>query len=259
MGEKRLGGKVAVVTGGGSGIGQAICTRFAEEGAKVGILEISTEKAVETTRIIEAAGGQSWAFACDVSQQAEVLGGFAHIAENIGSIDIAVNNAGVGHIGTVETTTEADMDRLYAINIKGVYNGCKAAVAQMKSRGGTILNMASSVSLVGIPDRFGYSMSKGAVMTMTYSVACDYLNEKIRCNCIAPARVHTPFVDDYLAKNYPGEEKQMFKQLEKAQPIGRMATPQEIANLAVYLCSDESDFITGTLFPIDGGFMSLRP
>lgn len=174
-------------------------------------------------------------------------------------IHILVNNAGVSHIGTVETTPETDFDRLVRVNIKGFYNCMQAVVPHMRERGGgVILNMASIAGSAGLADRFGYSMTKGAVIAMTYSVARDYLAHNIRCNCISPARVHTPFVDDYLKKNYPGREQEMFGKLEKAQPIGRMAEPAEVASLALFLCSDEASFITGVDYPLDGGFFNLR-
>jgi 2-keto-3-deoxy-L-fuconate dehydrogenase len=179
-----------------------------------------------------------------------------------------VNSAGVSHIGTVESTSEEDMDRLYKVNVKGVYNCLRAGIAVMRRggseeggggvKGGVIVNMCSIAATVGIPDRFAYSMTKGAVYSMTLSVAKDYLKEQIRCNCISPARVHTPFVDGFLKKNYPGKEAEMFEKLSKTQPIGRMAKPEEIAGLILYLCSDEASFITGCDYPIDGGFIKLN-
>jgi len=169
-----------------------------------------------------------------------------------------LNCAGVAHVGNLEKTAEADIDKLFQVNVKGVYNTMWACIPQMKARNsGVILNMASVAALVGIPDRFAYSMTKGAVIAMTQSVARDYISYGIRCNSISPARVHTPFVDGFLAKNYPGQEKEMFEKLSKTQPIGRMAEPDEIAKLALYLCSDEASFITGTDYPIDGGFVKL--
>jgi len=171
---------------------------------------------------------------------------------------LLINNAGVAHIGTVETTSEEDFNRLVNVNVKGVYNCLKAVIPFMKEKGGVILNMSSIASLVGIPDRFAYSMTKGAVAGMTLATARDYISNNIRCNCISPARVHTPFVDGFLAKNYSGKEKEMFEKLSKSQPIGRMAQPEEIAYLALYLCSDEASFITGCDYPIDGGFVKLN-
>jgi NAD(P)-dependent dehydrogenase (short-subunit alcohol dehydrogenase family) len=181
------------------------------------------------------------------------------IVEKTGSMDILVNNAGIAHVGTLHATSEADFDRIYAINVKGVYNGMYAVIKHMQAqKSGAILNMASIASMIGLPDRFAYSMSKGAVLTMTYTVARDYLADNIRCNCIAPARIHTPFVDGFLADNYPGKEAEMFDKLSKTQPIGRMGTPEEVAKLALYLCSDAAGFITGTNYPIDGGFVNLN-
>jgi NAD(P)-dependent dehydrogenase (short-subunit alcohol dehydrogenase family) len=175
-----------------------------------------------------------------------------------GAVNLLVNNAGISHVGTLESTSEADFDRLFRVNVKGMYNCMFALIPHMKSRGGVILNMASIAASTGVSDRFAYSMSKGAVVSMTYSVARDYLKHNIRCNCISPARVHTPLVDGYLRQNYPGREAEMFKQLSETQPIGRMAQPREVADLALFLCSDEAAFITGTDYPIDGGFFKLH-
>ena len=203
------------------------------------------------------AGGSAVAHECNVAGQSEVKEKVSSIGEKQ-SIDILINNAGIAHIGNVEQTTEADMDRLYSVNIKGVYNCIHAVIPLMKERGGVILNIASIASSVGIKDRFAYSMSKGAALTMMYSVAKDYLAYGIRCNSISPARIHTPFVDGYLKNNYPGAFEEKFKELSKTQPIGRMGKPEEVANLALYLCSNEASFITGTDFPIDGGFIRLN-
>ncbi|MBT8291671.1 MAG: SDR family oxidoreductase [Eudoraea sp.] len=252
-----LTNKRALVTGGGSGIGKAISIALAEQGAEVHILEVNAIPAKETTAEIKATGGKAQAHACDVSKQKEVIKTVNAITAD-GAIDILINNAGIAHIGNVELTTEADIDRVYQVNIKGVYNCIYACIKNMKDRGGVIINMASVAATVGISERFAYSMTKGAVLTMTYSVAKDYLTYGIRCNSISPARVHTPFVDGYLKQNYPGMEKEMFERLSQTQPIGRMGRPEEIANLAVYLCSDEASFITGTDFPIDGGFIRLN-
>ena len=248
--------RTAIVTGGGSGIGQAIARLLAARGARVAILDLAPANA--TVDAIRSDGGIASYVACDVSKQAEVARAFAEARERHGPLDILVNSAGVAHVGTVEQTTEADFDRVYAVNVKGVYNCLKFGVAEMKERGGAILNIASVASTVGIPDRFAYSMSKGAVLTMTLSVARDFVQQKIRCNCISPARVHTPFVDGFLARNYPGREAEVFEQLARTQPIGRMGKPSEIAELALFLCSDAASFITGSNYPIDGGFLTLK-
>jgi len=251
----RLNNKIAVITGGGSGIGKAIAKLFAKQGAIVHILEWNTDTANETAEEIKKGNGKALVHKCNVANQQEVLA----IFENIGAINILVNNAGIAHIGKADNTKEEDFDKVIAVNVKGVYNCIHAALPQLrKAIGGCIINMASIAAQVGIPDRFVYSTAKGAVMAMTLSVAKDYLRENIRCNSISPARVHTPFVDGFLKNNYPGKEEEMFDKLSKTQPIGRMGTPEEIAALALYLCSDEASFITGCDYLVDGGFVKLN-
>jgi 2-keto-3-deoxy-L-fuconate dehydrogenase len=253
-----LKGKTALITGGGSGIGKAIAIEFAEQGASVHILENNSSAAKETVNEIVKRGFTAHVHQADVTQYEEIN----HTVQSILAkepIHILINNAGIAHVGTAETTEEADFERLFNVNVKGVFNCVKACVPAMKKIGsGVIINMASIAGSVGIHDRFAYSMTKGAVLSMTYSIAKDYLEYGIRCNSISPARVHTPFVDGFIKKNYPGKEAQMFEKLSKTQPIGRMGTPKEIAGLALYLCSDESGFITGTDYPIDGGFIKLN-
>lgn len=250
--------KVALVTGGASGIGKSICLRLAQRNIKVLVVDLNLEAAEATVEEITNAGGNAEAYAIDVSNNTEVLALFKNINEEH-TIDILINNAGVAHIGNIEQTSESDLDRLYNINVKGVYNCISGAITAMKAqKSGVIINMASVASSVGIADRFAYSMTKGAVLTMTYSVAKDYLADGIRCNCISPGRVHTPFVDNFLEKNYADNKAEMFEKLSKSQPIGRMGTPEEIAGLVDYLCSDVAAFITGSNFPIDGGFVTLN-
>jgi 2-keto-3-deoxy-L-fuconate dehydrogenase len=254
----RLDGKLAIVTGGGSGIGRAIALRFAANGAAIRILDINKSEANSVSQQIADAGGRSSAHVCDVTNQTQVKE-IIHELSAHERVDILVNNAGISHVGTVESTTESDFDRVFRVNVKGIYNCMQAVAGCMKSSGGgVILNMASIAGSAALADRFAYSMSKGAVIAMTYSVAKDYLQHNIRCNCISPARVHTPFVDGYLQKNYPGREKEMFEKLAKSQPIGRMGKPEEVASLALFLCSDEAAFITGVDYPLDGGFFNLR-
>jgi NAD(P)-dependent dehydrogenase (short-subunit alcohol dehydrogenase family) len=254
-----LSDKVSVITGAGSGIGKSIAAVFSQHGSQVYMLDVDEEAARATEKEIHDADGKAHFIPCNVADQQEVRKVMQTIFDESGRIDILVNNAGVAHIGNVETTTEEDMDRIYNINIKGVYNCLHACIPFMKQTGGgVVLNLASVASVVAVADRFAYSMSKGAVLTMTQSVAKDYLDANIRCNSIAPGRVHTPFVDGFLKKNYPGQEQEMFEKLSKTQPIGRMGKPEEIAYLALFLCSDEAGFITGCNYPIDGGFITLN-
>ena len=253
-----LQNKTALITGGGSGIGEAIAQTFANQDAKVFIIDQNLDAANKTVEKINKKGLSAKAYKCDVSNNKNVSNVITEISKT-STIDILINNAGIAHVGNIEACEEKDLDHLYEVNIKGVYNCTRAIIPFMvKNKNGCIINLTSIASSVGIKDRFAYSMSKGAVLTMTYSIASDYINDNIRCNCISPARVHTPFVDGFIRKNYPGQEKKMFENLSKTQPIGRMGTPQEIADLALYLSSDEASFITGSNFPIDGGFVKLN-
>ncbi len=253
-----LKNKTALITGGGSGIGEAIAQTFANQDAKVYIIDKNLDDANKTANRINKKGLSAKAYKCDVSNNKNVSNVINEISKT-STIDILINNAGIAHVGNIEACEEKDLDHLYEVNIKGVYNCTRAIIPFMvKNKNGCIINLTSIASSVGIKDRFAYSMSKGAVLTMTYSIASDYINDNIRCNCISPARVHTPFVDGFIRKNYPGQEKKMFENLSKTQPIGRMGTPQEIADLALYLSSDEASFITGSNFPIDGGFVKLN-
>lgn len=250
-----LSGKTAVVTGGGSGIGRAVALRFAERGARVLLLDVDAQAAAESAALATAAGADARALSCDVSDAASVAAAFAEMAKQDLRLDILVNSAGVSHIGTLTSTDEEAFDRLYRVNVKGVYLCCREAVRRMAGHGGVIVNMASIASHIGVEERFAYSMTKGAVLTMTRSIAVDYMAQGIRCNCVSPARVHTPFVDRYLAQNYPGREAEMFERLSKYQPLGRMASADEVAMLTLYLCSDEASFITGQALPLDGGVL----
>lgn len=246
-----------MITGAASGIGKAIAEKMSAQGAEVYLLDRDSTQGEALAATLSAAGHKAHYRDCDVTDSAAT----AALLKSIGAvnqIDILVNNAGVAHVGTLENTSEADLDRLYQVNIKGVYNCSKAAIAFMKQKGGIILNLASIAASTGIADRFAYSMTKGAVRAMTYSIAKDYVSYGIRCNCISPARIHTPFVDGFISKNYPGQEAEMFEKLSKTQPIGRMGTPEEVADFAAFLCSDKASFLTGTDYPIDGGFLTLN-
>jgi 2-keto-3-deoxy-L-fuconate dehydrogenase len=252
-----LKNKTAIISGGGSGIGKAICLLFAQQGAMVYLLDIDEKGSSETVEQIKLAGGLAEFLFCAVDQETSVQ----KVIQTIVSKHpphILVNNAGIAFIGNVENTSALDFEKLFSVNVKGVYHLVKACIPYMKAEGGSILNMSSIATLVGLSDRFAYSMTKGAVAAMTLSIAKDYIKYNIRCNSISPARVHTPFVDGFIAKNYPGLEEEMFKKLSGSQPIGRMAKPEEVAALALYLCSEEASFITGTDYPIDGGFVKLN-
>jgi NAD(P)-dependent dehydrogenase (short-subunit alcohol dehydrogenase family) len=252
-----LSGKTAVVTGSGSGIGEAIARLFARQGARVALLDVDESGAAGVAEAIRTSGGMAESWPCDVSNARQVQVAFADVVARFGRLDILVNNAGVAQVGDLMATSEEDLDRVFRVNVKGVYLCSKAALPTLLAQGGgVILNMASIASVVGVPERFAYSMSKGAVLTMTLSIAVDYVKRNIRCNCICPARIHTPFVDGYVAANYPGREAETLARLAAYQPVGRMGRPDEVAALALYLCSDEAAFVTGAAYPIDGGVLA---
>ena len=253
-----LESKIAVVTGGGSGIGLAISKTFAQQGAIVDILEMDGETGEAAVKEITKTGSTASSHVCDVTQPDKVKETFDNIINSRGRLDCLINNAGIAHVGNVLTTKEEDFDRVFSVNVNGVFNCLKAGVGHMQSAGGSIVNIASTVSMMAIDDRFAYSASKGAVLTMTYSVARDFLKNNIRCNAILPARIHTPFVDGFIEKNYPGQTEEMFKKLSEAQPVGRMGKSEEVAAMAVFLCSDEASFITGCPYPVDGGTLNIR-
>ena len=251
----QLNNKIALVTGGGSGIGKEVCKVLAKQGAHVIVVDVNTDSAKGTIDEITANGNTAEALTLDVTNQAAVTTSF----EKLKSLDLLINCAGISHIGSATSTNETDFEKVFQVNVKGVYNCLHAGIPQLqKNKGGAIVNISSIAAKVGLSDRFAYSMSKGAVHAMTLSVAKDYLADNIRCNSISPARVHTPFVDGFLKKNYPGKEAEMFEKLSKTQPIGRMGQPEEIAKQVMYLCSDEASFITGSDYAIDGGYVTLN-
>ncbi len=250
--------KYALITGAGSGIGQSTAIKLAEQGAHIIIVDLNIDAANTTKTLITELGGKASAYQCDIANNAQVKEVVGAIL-NEHAIDILINNAGIAHVGNLENTTEEDLDRVYNVNVKGAYNMMSTIIRSMKERrSGVIINIASIAASVGIEDRFAYSMSKGAILTMTYSVARDYIDHGIRCNCISPARVHTPFVDNFIEKNYPDNQEEVFDKLSKSQPIGRMGTVNEIASLISFLCSDDAAFITGSNIPVDGGFVTLN-
>ena len=246
----KLDGKTAVITGGASGIGEAIARLFAKEGAKIHILDINPENA---SRVAAEISGV--AHVCDVAEEAPTNAAIASVPR----VDILVNSVGIAHVGRIDNTDAQTFDRLFRVNVRSYYVAMRASVEKMKRQaGGVILNIASISGSAGLSERFAYSATKGAVIAMTFSVARDYLHDNIRCNCVSPARIHTPFVDGFVKKNYPGQEAEAFKRLDSLQPIGRMGRPEEVAALALFLCSDDAAFITGTDYPIDGGFFNLH-
>ena len=248
--------KNIIITGGASGIGLAITQLFASKGNNVYFLDYNEPLGTEIEKELVDKGYKVTFLQADVSKLDEVNKTFERLPEKI---DVMVNNAGISHIGNLENTTEEDFERVFQVNAKGVFTCSQAAIPKLKANGGgSIINMCSVAAIIGIPDRFAYSMTKGAVYSMTLSIARDYVSHNIRCNSISPGRVHTPFIDGFLAKNYPGQEKEMFAKLAATQPLGRMGTPEEIAGLVYYLGSDEASFITGSNFNIDGGFMGLK-
>lgn len=248
--------KNILITGGASGIGLAMVRKFAVEGCHVFFIDTNN---IEGTKLQLEEGEKGYI----VKFLEGSIASYSEVEKLISQIpckiDTLINNAGISHIGKAETTSEEDFDRLFQVNVKGMFNCIKAALPKLKEgRGGSILNMCSVAASIGIPDRFAYSMTKGAALSMTLSVARDYVADGIRCNCLSPGRVHTPFVDGFLAKNYPGQEKEMFEKLAATQPIGRMGTSEEIAELAYFISSEAGGFITGANFNIDGGFMGLK-
>jgi len=234
--------KNIIVTGGSSGIGESIIDLLLENHGTVINIDINNNSKTKT--IIS-----------DITKNKDVEKVVNSVPDKI---DILINNAGIGLVGNIENTNEKDFDKIFEVNVKGLFNITKALIPRMKKDGGTIINMASTAAIVGLDDRFAYSASKGAVMSMTNSIAKDYISFGIRCNSISPGRVHTPFVDSYLEKFYPDNKKEMFEKLSKTQPLGRMAKPSEVASLVLYLCSDEASFVTGSDFQIDGGFVKLN-
>jgi NAD(P)-dependent dehydrogenase (short-subunit alcohol dehydrogenase family) len=248
--------KTILITGGASGIGLAIVGKFASQGSTVFFIDSNALLGQQVEKEFQEKGKSVTFLEVDIREESQVLSAIQSIP---GKLDVLINNAGISHIGNLASTSLADFERLFAVNVTGMFLCSQAALPKLiEQGGGSILNLCSVAATMGIPDRFAYSMTKGATLSMTLSIARDYVKQGIRCNCISPGRVHTPFVDGFLAKNYPGREQEMFEQLAATQPIGRMGTPDEIAELAYFITSDTGKFITGSNFTIDGGFTGIK-
>ena len=248
--------KTILITGGASGIGLALVEKFTTEGSNVYFIDSNGLLGIQVAKEFQEKGKSVTFLEGDIREESQVQRAIQSIPSKL---DVLINNAGISHIGNLASTTLADFERLFAVNVSGMFLCSQAALPKLiEEGGGSILNMCSVAATMGIPDRFAYSMTKGATLSMTLSIARDYVNQGIRCNCISPGRVHTPFVDGFLAKNYPGKEQEMFEKLAATQPIGRMGTPTEIAELAYFISSDAGKFITGSNFTIDGGFTGIK-
>lgn len=248
--------KTILITGGASGIGLALVEKFTTEGSTVYFIDSNGQLGKQVEKGFQEKGKSVTFLEVDIREESQVQRAIQSIPSKL---DVLINNAGISHIGNLASTTLADFERLFAVNVSGMFLCSQAALPKLiEGGGGSILNMCSVAATMGIPDRFAYSMTKGATLSMTLSIARDYVKQGIRCNCISPGRVHTPFVDGFLAKNYPGREQEMFDQLAATQPIGRMGTPAEIAELAYFISSDAGKFITGSNFTIDGGFTGIK-
>ena len=251
-----MNNKTILITGGASGIGLALVEKFTTEGSNVYFIDSNGLLGRQVEKEFQEKGKSVTFLEVDIREESQVQRAIQSIPSKL---DVLINNAGISHIGNLASTTLADFERLFAVNVSGMFLCSQAALPKLiEDGGGSILNMCSVAATIGIPDRFAYSMTKGATLSMTLSIARDYVNQGIRCNCISPGRVHTPFVDGFLAKNYPGKEQEMFEKLAATQPIGRMGTPTEIAELAYFISSDAGKFITGSNFTIDGGFTGIK-
>ena len=251
-----MNNKTILITGGASGIGLALVEKFTTEGSNVYFIDSNGLLGKQVKKEFQEKGKSVTFLEVDIREESQVQLAIQSIPSKL---DVLINNAGISHIGNLASTTLADFERLFAVNVSGMFLCSQAALPKLiEDGGGSILNMCSVAATMGIPDRFAYSMTKGATLSMTLSIARDYVSQGIRCNCISPGRVHTPFVDGFLAKNYPGKEQEMFEKLAATQPIGRMGTPTEIAELAYFISSDAGKFITGSNFTIDGGFTGIK-
>lgn len=254
----RLDGKVAIITGGGSGIGRATALLFAREGARVALADVDRGAGEQTVSAIAAAGGEAFFSPCDVTNSADTRQLARAAVDRYHAVDILVNNAGIAGVGSVEETDEALWDRVMAVNVKGIFLTTKAVAPYMiERRRGAIINMASSIAFVGLARRVSYAASKGAVMAMTLSMAADYARYNIRVNAICPGTIHTPFVDRYLRESYADPEAGL-AEITRRQLLGRLGTAEDVAHAVLYVASDEAAFMTGAPLIIDGGLTGTR-
>ncbi|MSR66672.1 MAG: SDR family oxidoreductase [Pedosphaera sp.] len=245
--------KITLVTGAGSGIGASVAEVFAKAGAFVFVTDRDEVTGRQTAALIAAQGGQAEFLPLDVASEADCERVTKTVLDRFARLDVLVNNAGIGHVGTMLTTTGADLDRLYSVNVRGMFNMSKGFLPGMIARkSGSIVNMASIGGVVAVKDRLAYCTSKFAVVGMTKALALDHARDGVRVNCVCPGRVETPFVSNWI-KKYSDPEA-AYRMACETQAVGRMARPEEIAHAALYLASDESSFMTGAEFKIDGGF-----
>jgi NAD(P)-dependent dehydrogenase (short-subunit alcohol dehydrogenase family) len=258
----RLQGKVALITGAGSGIGRASAVRFAAEGARVAAVDMDAAGAEATVAEIRAQGGQATGVACDVRDEDSVEAAFAQAVEfgGTGRLDVSFHNAGIGFVGDVQETSLEDWERVMAVNVRGVFLCCRAAVARMKPQGGgSIINMSSSIAATGLGRRAVYAASKGAVLALTKSMQVDCAAHGIRVNALMPGTIHTPFVEGYLKRSFAGREEEALDGIRRRQLTGRLGQADDVAWAALYLASDESAFVMGAGLAVDGGLTAGKP
>lgn len=250
----RLGGKVALVTGAGSGIGQVAAQMFAVEGAAVAVLDLRGDSADRTVERIVDDGGRALAIAADVTVAEDVDAAFARVGEEFGRLDVLVNNAAIDVSGSIATGSEQDWDRCFAVNVTGIFLCSRAAVPHLVAAGsGSIVNLASVAGLVGVPNLAAYSASKGAVVSLTRSMALDLAPLGIRVNAICPGAVRSPMMDELLRERGGGDLAAGLSDTLQKYPIGRLGRPEDIAGLALYLGTDAASFMTGSIITVDGG------
>lgn len=245
MAQFRLDDRVALVTGGASGIGEAICRSFSDAGAEVLVCDVDRVRAEALADELPGAK----AFVCDITDESSVQ----RVFDEIQSLDVLVNNAGIGLVGGVEDTSLPDFQRIFRVNVEGLFLVTKAAMPKLLASHGVIVNIGSVAGLIGVKKRFAYCATKGAVVALTRQLAVDYPTQ-IRVNCICPGTVETPFVEAYLEKYHKHEKEKVRAELDQRQPIGRLGRPEEIAGMALYLASADASFVNGSVLPIDGGW-----